>query len=212
MNRSVRFWTLLAVFQVAFGLTVFGLTRNYYLEHVGGEGPAPPPTSGAVHPMPTVPADTPQDDLARLIATFPGPAGQAGPVGDATGGPTGDPTGDVGPVELARQGDLAFGGGEYARAAELYARALAAGDEDVNTYNRLGLTLHYLGRSGEALQVLGEGVGLDAGYQRIWLTLGFVHGQVGHPDQAREALERAWDMDPESDVGRAAADMLKQFE
>jgi len=196
MNRSVRFWTLLAVFQVVFGLAVFGLTRQYYLDRSGVEGPAAAQAAGAVHPTPSLPAGAPEDDLARLIATFPGPGGQAG--GD--------------PVELARQGDQAFGSGEYARAAELYAQALAAGDEDANTYNSLGLTLHYLGRSGEALQVLGEGVALDASYQRIWLTLGFVHGQVGHPDQAREALERAWDMDPESDVGRAAADMLKQFE
>lgn len=204
MNRSARFWTLLAVFQVVFGLAVFGLTRHYYLDAAGGDGSASAPAAGAVHPMPTVPSGTPEDDLARLIATFPDPGGEAGP--------TGGPTSGMNPVELARQGDLAFGRGEYARAAELYARALAAGDEDVNTYNSLGLTLHYLGRSGEALQVLGEGVALDADYQRIWLTLGFVHGQVGHPEQAREALERAWDMDPESDVGRAAADMLEQFE
>jgi tetratricopeptide (TPR) repeat protein len=197
MNRSVRFWALLAVIQVAFGLAVFGLTRHYYLDRAGqNPDTAPGAAAVAAHPLPVVPAGTPEDDLARLIATFPGPAGQAG---------GGDP------VELARQGDLAFGNGEYPRAAELYAGALAAGDRDVNTYNSLGLTLHYLGRSGEALQVLGEGVALDAGYQRIWLTLGFVHGQLGHTDPAREALERAWDIDPESDVGRSAADLLKQL-
>jgi tetratricopeptide (TPR) repeat protein len=202
MHRATRFWALLAVFQVVFGLAVFGLTRHHYLDRAGDGGAAAGAAAGPARPMPAEPAGTPEDDLARLIATFPGSGGQTGA----------QAAGSRDPVELARQGDRAFGEGDYPRAADQYARALAAGDQDVNTYNSLGLTLHYLGRSGEALQVLDEGVALDDGYQRIWLTLGFVHGQVGHSDQARAALERAWDMDPESDVGRAAADMLQQFE
>lgn len=194
MNRNVRFWSVLAVFQIAFGLAVFGLTRQYYLD--AGRNPAilPGPPGTVSHPLPAMPAGTPQDDLARLIESYPGPGGVAGP------------------EEVARQGDGYFGNGQYQRAADLYAQALAAGDEDVNTYNSLGLTLHYLGRSGEALQVLNEGVELDDGYQRIWLTLGFVHGQVGHVEQAREALERAWDINPENDVGRSAAEMLQQLQ
>ena len=197
MNRSARFWTLLVAFQIVFGFVIFGVTRQYYLEVGLKQGQARGgPVAGQPHPMPAMPAGDPQDDLARLISAIPGPAGA--PV-------SGEPD------ALAREGDRLFGQGQYPRAAELYASALAAGDTDVNTYNSLGLTLHYLGRSGEALQVLNEGVGLDQGYQRIWLTLGFVHGQLGHVEQAREALERAWDMDPESDVGRSAADMLKQL-
>lgn len=201
MNRSARFWTLLVAFQIVFGFVVFGVTRQYYLEAGLRQGQARAGTlagtaAGAPHPMPAVPAGNAGDDLARLISALPGPGGAT-----ATGNPD----------QLAREGDRLFGQGQYPRAAELYASALAAGDTDVNTYNSLGLTLHYLGRSGEALQVLSEGVALDGSYQRIWLTLGFVHGQVGHVEQAREALERAWDIDPESEVGRSAADMLKQL-
>lgn len=197
MNRGARFWTFLAVFQVAFGLAVFGLTRQYYLETGRAGAGAPVPRPGTTHPLPALPTGTPEDDLARLIATFPG---------------RNDAAGSRDPDELARQGDVFFGSGQYQQAAERYAQALAAGDRDVNTYNSLGLTLQYLGRPGEALQVLNEGVALDPGYQRIWLTLGFVHAQVGHVDQANEALERAWDIDPESDVGRSAADMLNQLQ
>ena len=197
MNRSARFWTLLVAFQIVFGFVVFGVTRQYYLEAGLRQGQARAGTAaGAPHPMPAAPAGSAEDDLARLISALPGPGGAP-----ATGSPD----------QLAREGDRLFGQGQYPRAAELYASALAAGDTDVNTYNSLGLTLHYLGRSGEALQVLGEGIALDDSYQRIWLTLGFVHGQVGHVEQAREALERAWDIDPESEVGRSAADMLKQL-
>ena len=45
MNRNARFWTLAAVFQVVFGLAVFGLTRQYYLDH-----PAPPAPGAAAVP------------------------------------------------------------------------------------------------------------------------------------------------------------------
>lgn len=203
MNRSARFWTLLVLFQIVFGFVVFGLTRQYYLEMGLERGQARAGVAaGMPHAMPAVPAGSPEDDLARLISAMPGPAGSALPAGSGAGG---------NPDALALEGDRLFGQGQYPRAAELYASALAAGDRDVNTYNSLGLTLHYLGRSGEALQVLSEGIALDDSYQRIWLTLGFVHGQIGHAEQAREALERAWEMNPESDVGRSAAEMLQQL-
>ena len=40
MSRSPRFWTLLALFQVAFGLAVFGFTRAYYLDRAKPARPA----------------------------------------------------------------------------------------------------------------------------------------------------------------------------
>lgn len=193
MNRGARFWMLMAAFQVVFGLVVFGITRQYYLEQ-GRDAAAR--TSGAPHPMPSRPAASGEDDLARLISAMPGPGGAASMRN---------------PDELARLGDQLFGQGQYPAASEHYAAALEAGDSDVNTYNSLGLTLHYLGRSGEALQVLNEGVALDDSYQRIWLTLGFVHGQLGQLDLARQALETAVQLDPQSDVGRSATDMLQQL-
>jgi tetratricopeptide (TPR) repeat protein len=193
MNRGARFWMLLAGFQIVFGLVVFGITRQYYLEQ--GRSVAAR-TGGAPHAMPSLPAASGEDDLARLISAVPGPGGAAVARN---------------PDELTRLGDQLFSQGRYPAAADHYAAALEAGDTDVNTYNSLGLTLHYLGRSGEAVQVLNEGVALDDGYQRIWLTLGFVHGQLGQADLARQALETAVQLDPQSDVGRSATDMLQQL-
>jgi len=210
MNRSLLFWTLLLVFQVVFGLVVFGITRQYYFEQGLKQGQATGGVrsqAGVPHAMPAMPAGSAgaggDSDLERLIAAMPAP-GQAN-----TGSAAIDMS--AAPAELARRGDELFAQGQYPRAAELYAAALERGDDDVNTYNSLGLTLHYLGRSGEAMQVLDQGIRHDANYQRIWLTLGFVNGQVGQVPQAREALERAVQMDPDSDVGRSAADMLQQL-
>jgi len=82
---------------------------------------------------------------------------------------------------------------------------------DVDTYNNLGLTLHYLGRSTEALDKLNEGVAVDPTYQRIWLTLGFVNRQLGNTGQARTALTTAVKMDADSEIGQSATKMLEEL-
>jgi Flp pilus assembly protein TadD len=71
--------------------------------------------------------------------------------------------------------------------------------------------LQYLGRSTEALRALDEGIALDPTYQRIWLTLGFVNGQIGNIEEARKALTTAVQMGANSDVGQAAAELLENF-
>jgi Flp pilus assembly protein TadD len=69
--------------------------------------------------------------------------------------------------------------------------------------------LHYLGRSSEALDILNKGVKVDANYQRIWLTLGFVNKQLGNTVQARTALTTAVQLGADNDIGRSAGKMLE---
>ncbi len=176
---------MLAVFQVAFGLTVFAVTRQYYLPDVGTVSAGP-----ARHTTAPLPAQSAESDLANLISAFPGPAAATDP------------------VELSFQADEAFSNQQFGQAAELYERLLLADPGNADTYNNLGLTLHYLGRSSEALSVLNEGVTVDPGYQRIWLTLGFVNVQVGNLEQARSALSTAIQMGADTEVGQSAAHML----
>lgn len=183
----------MAAFQLLFAFGVFALTRAYYLERA----PQSPRISdapfgaAAPHPMPpAISSGDPRDELESLISSFPGQS------------PGQDP------VELSRQGDSYFGQQQYERAAQSYEQALRAGSQDVNDYNSLGLTLHYLGRSEEALAVLNEGIAVDSNYQRIWLTLGFVNSQLGNLPAAREALGNAVRMDPNNEIGHSAAEML----
>jgi len=110
---------------------------------------------------------------------------------------------------LARQADEFFAKEQYQQAADVYQQLLATGQNDVDTYNNLGITLHYLGRSTEALDVLNKGVAVDSNYQRIWLTLGFVNKQLGDNEQARMALTTAVQLDAANDVGKSAAKMLE---
>ena len=196
MNRNARFWAMMALFQLVFGLTVFALTREYYVSGPPKASPAAqPPASAAAdaglgNPHADLRSD-PTGDLAELMSSFPGQAQD--------------------PATLARQGDRFFGEQRFDLAAQSYRQAIEAGSRDANDYNSLGLTLHYLGRSAEALQVLNEGIALDSTYQRIWLTLGYVNSQLGHTEQARAALGTAVQMGPDNEIGRSAAEMLDQL-
>ena len=187
MIRSARFWIPMTLFQVAFGLTVFAVTRQYYIQEPDNVSANPATTSQAA---PEWPESGTENGLEELISSFPGqPA-----VGD--------------PDALSRQADYFFDRQQYDRAADLYEQLLAAGFNNVNTYNNLGITLHYLGRSTEALRVLNEGVAVDPAYQRIWLTLGYVNSQLGNIEQARSALMKAAQMDADTEVGQSATKML----
>jgi len=114
-----------------------------------------------------------------------------------------------GDATLAQQADQYFADRQYDRAAELYARLLTLAPDNAEVYNNLGLTLHYTGRSTEALAKLSEGIAVDPTNQRIWLTTGFVNAQLGNIEDARTALSNALFMNPDNDVGRSAATMLE---
>jgi len=170
------------VFQAAFGLLVFALTRQHYLQDVQ--------SISTEQSIAEWPVQSDEGDLENLISAFPGTAAASNP------------------VELSFQADEAFSSQRFVEAAELYQRLLFLEPGNADTYNNLGLTLHYLGRSTEALGVLNEGIVVDSGYQRIWLTLGFVNSQVGNLERAREALSTAVQIDTETDIGQSAAHML----
>jgi Flp pilus assembly protein TadD len=112
---------------------------------------------------------------------------------------------------ISRQADEAFASKQYNRAAELYGQLLALSPNNVTAYNNLGITLHYLGRSAEALRKLNEGVTVDPTYQRLWLTLGFVNSQLGNTEQARIALTSAAQMGADNEVGQSASKMLEDL-
>lgn len=184
---GARFWILLTIFQVIFGLAVFALTRQYYIQNPDSVSASP-----AVQRQPSLawPDDSTVTDLARDMSASPGQAA----VKD--------------PVATSHLADEFYVKKQYQEAAALYRQLLASGSNDVNTYNSLGITLHYLGQSTEALRILNEGVAKDSSYQRIWLTLGFVNSQLGNVEQARSALTTAVQMGADNEIGQAAAEML----
>jgi len=190
MNRNTKFWILMAMFQVVFGLVVFAITRQYYIPDLAK---VVTDSDASGHPAIEWPQDSAATDLEQLISSVPGPSILEDP------------------VVMSRQADEYFANQQYDRAAGLYEQLLAAGASNVNTYNNLGITLHYLGRSTEALNILNEGIAADSTYPRIWLTLGFVNSQIGNTEQARRALTTAAQLGADTDVGQSATKMLNSL-
>jgi len=187
MNRDPKFWIGMAVFQVAFGLAVFALTRQYYLE------PTRPTSSRPVAATDSGPGWT-ENITAANLEQFDLSVPSQTDMRD--------------PVDISRQANSYFASGQYAQAAEMYEKLLDFGPNNADTYNNLGLTLHYLGRSDEALERLNEGIAKDATHQRTWLTMGFVNSQLGNTDAARTALTNAIQMGTDAEIKRSATEML----
>lgn len=190
MSLDRKFWILLVVFQVFFGLAVFAVTRDYYMqdtENVRGH----PWTTG--QSAPAWPQGFTESEIARLSSP---PVSLPMPTD---------------PAEISRQADEYFRNKQYVQAAQLYEQLLTFDSNNAEIYNNLGLTLHYVGRSDEALRRLNEGIAVDAEHQRTWLTLGFVNAQLGNFDEARAALTKATQLGSNESVREAAAKMLAEL-
>jgi tetratricopeptide (TPR) repeat protein len=183
-----KFWISFALFQVVFGLAVFAITRDYYSQDTGTVS-AHPPTIGQSAPV--WPNGITETQIARLSSS-------------ALSEPT-----IQDPVEISRRANEYFASRQYEKAADMYERLLAFSPGDAEIYNNLGLTLHYLGRSTEALGRLNEGVAVDPEHQRIWLTLGYVNSQVGNIEQARTALTTAVRIGTDESIQQSATRMLE---
>ena len=190
MIHSLKFWIPMTVFQVVFGLTVFGLTRQYYIHDSDNDSTDPTAIRqpSLERPDRITEIKLPQLDMSKFSQSI---------IKD--------------PVEISRQADESFANKEYDRAADLYQRLLTLDPDDVNTYNNLGITLHYLGRSTEALGKLNEGVAVNPKHQRTWLTLGFVNSQLGNTEQARTALTTAAKINADNEIGQSAVKMLENL-
>jgi tetratricopeptide (TPR) repeat protein len=190
MIRNARFWIMMTVFQVVFGLVIFTITRQYYIHN-----------SDSVSAESTMKGEPSIASPDRITETNPAqfglPRSSQPTIEDA--------------ALISRQAEEAFANEQYNRAAELYEQLLALNLNNVTAYNNLGITLYYLGRSAEALRKLNEGVAVDPTYQRIWLTLGFVNSQLGDTEQARTALTSAAQMGADNEVGQSALKMLENL-
>ncbi len=190
MTLNYKFWTGLAVFEIVFGVAVFAVTRQYYIDR---PAPLKARQTAITEAVPTRSDNVTAADLAQFNLQVPS---QAAPDD---------------PVEISRLANDYFSNREYDRAAELYEKLLGYGPENVDTYNNLGLTLHYLGRSAEALKVLHEGIVVDSNHQRSWLTIGFINSQMGNIEDARFALTNAMQVGGDEEIRRSAKEMLEKL-
>jgi len=194
MAYGARSWTAFAIFQVVFGLTVFGLTRYYYAD--SDQRPAVSASASATARLPGISPDLLESVSAQLDSSV---TPQLSAMDFST---------IQDPAELARLADQFFANRQYDHAATLYERLLTFNRTNADTLNNLGITLHYLGRSQEALATLNEATTANPAHQRSWLTIGFVNSQLVDVEQARAALTRAIELGTDADVTQSAQSML----
>ena len=112
----------------------------------------------------------------------------------------------------ARLGDVYFRLRRFEDAIKYYKKAIELNPDDVDTYNDLGLSNHYMGKSVEGLKYIEEGIKRDPYYHRIWLTKGFILAYgLGKKEEAEKAWQKALKLDPEGQVGKAAKAYLEEF-
>ncbi|MGY8795185.1 MAG: tetratricopeptide repeat protein [Woeseiales bacterium] len=190
-SRGTQFWLLFALFQIAFGASVFYGTQYYYLkestETARNQQSQGRPAGNWSEQMETI---TPAllDTLVPLQTD----------AGD--------------PANLVVQANAHFENKQYVAAAKLYEKLIDLDPRNIDAYNNLGITLHYLGRSAEALEWLDAGINLDSTHQRIWLTLGFVHKDLGNFEPAQIALSTAVRIDSDSTIGKSSARFLEEIQ
>jgi tetratricopeptide (TPR) repeat protein len=116
------------------------------------------------------------------------------------------------PGILWRLADVYFESRQFPEAAENYKKVLAILPDEVEVYNELGLSQHYMGDSAAGLRYVNEGIEKNPYHQRIWLTKGFILAYgMGDLKGAREAWMKSKTLDPESQIGKAADEFLAQF-
>ncbi len=190
MDQKLKFWIPMTLFQVVFGLTIFTITRQYYIQDSDNVSDD---TTEIIQPAFVWPDSITETNPAQLNSSIFSQSIIENP------------------AEISRQANEYFTKKQYDKAAELYERLLVLAPNNVNTYNNLGITLHYLGRSSEALHWLNEGVAVDQTHQRTWLTLGFVYSQVGNTENARSALATAAKIDADNEIGKSAVKMIENL-
>lgn len=190
MRRDTKFWLSMTVFQIIFAFVVFATTRDYYRQE--------PIVERRVHPSTISPSASPWQGITEsdMVKLAPGVFNET---------TTDDP------IEISRRANQFFSNRQYEQAATSYERLLAFNPENVEVLNNLGLTLHYVGRSDEALRRLNDGVAAGPDNQRIWLTLGYVNSQLGNVDEARKALRKAAEIGDNASIRQSALNMLENL-
>ncbi|WKZ31707.1 MAG: tetratricopeptide repeat protein [Thermodesulfobacteriota bacterium] len=113
------------------------------------------------------------------------------------------------PDIMWRLADAYFEARQFEQASTYYKRVVDMGSGETDVYNGLGISLHYMGKSAEGLTYIEDGIKKNPYHQRIWLTKGFILAYgLGDMEGAKAAWEKATVLNPESQVGKAAAEYL----
>ena len=112
------------------------------------------------------------------------------------------------PEALASIGDRYFESGNYLQAIKAYEKVIELNPEDIDTVNDLGLAYYYTKKTELAMNTLRKGTEVKPDYQRVWLSFGFVALSSGNTKEGTSALNKALELDPDTDMGQEAKRLL----
>lgn len=112
------------------------------------------------------------------------------------------------PALIAELGDLYFEREMFEKAIAEYVKALELAPYDTDTYNDLGLAYYYTGNYELSVEQLEKGTKQDPNFQRLWLSLGYVHASSGVNERAIAALKKAIEINGDNSVGQEAKRIL----
>ena len=187
-SESYKKWTIIILSMIVIAFVIFALNRRgYRTEKPAEEGFKRAPITGPV----SEDSETKSEIRTEQVV----PLEQLG-------------MDTKNPESLALLGDKYFENNRFEQAIAIYERVLELNPKDVDTYNDMGLALHYAGRSDSAVEMLRKGTEVMPSYQRVWLSLGFVLTSTGKKEEAKTALKKAMELDPNTDMGQEAKRML----
>ncbi len=98
----------------------------------------------------------------------------------------------------------------FKNAIDQFRKYLAANSGDVDVTIDLGFAYSQLGMSEVALRELQAAAAQAPNNQRAWLNIGYIYLQTGRTDQCKAPLQKAVNLNPNSDEGKEAKQFLDQ--
>ncbi len=99
----------------------------------------------------------------------------------------------------------------YDQAAVYYKRYLDKISDNVDARVDYGVTLYDGGHPQEAIDELNQAIKMNPRHQKAYFNLGIVYLHDGEFEKSNDALEKCVSIDPKSDVGKQAQQILQQY-
>jgi peptidoglycan/LPS O-acetylase OafA/YrhL/Flp pilus assembly protein TadD len=99
-------------------------------------------------------------------------------------------------MDYTKSGKSLMDAGDYAKALEVYQKAIARYPYDPDDYANLGIVYYKLGQSDQAIAHLGKALSLNPNYFMVYNNRGAIYSSMGRYDLAFENFNQALAIDP----------------
>lgn len=102
--------------------------------------------------------------------------------------------------------------GQYLNAKDNFEKACEIKPNDAEYHGRLGEAYFALDMTDIAMREFNNGLAIDPNNQAILIDVGIVYSRDGNNDQARTTWQKAENVNPTSDLGHTATELIAQMD